>query len=67
MTPSGAGGCVIEWDGKPVQINKPHDARSLGIATVYQEDLALCDNTDVVPRLTARETAHRGLGPGGPP
>ncbi len=66
MTPSGAGGRVIEWDGKPVQINKPHDARSLGIATVYQ-DLALCDNIDVVPRLAARETAHRGLGPGGPP
>ncbi|MER6092358.1 ATP-binding cassette domain-containing protein [Streptomyces bluensis] len=41
---------VIEWDGRPVQINKPHDAQDLGIATVYQ-DLALCDNIDVVGNL----------------
>lgn len=41
---------VIEWDGKGVQINRPHDAQSLGIATVYQ-DLALCDNIDVVGNL----------------
>lgn len=41
---------VIEWEGKSVQINRPHDAQSLGIATVYQ-DLALCDNIDVVGNL----------------
>ncbi|HZF88347.1 ATP-binding cassette domain-containing protein [Streptomyces sp.] len=41
---------VIEWEGKPVSINKPHDAQALGIATVYQ-DLALCDNIDVVGNL----------------
>jgi D-xylose transport system ATP-binding protein len=41
---------VIEWDGRSVQINKPHDAQNLGIATVYQ-DLALCDNIDVVGNL----------------
>ncbi|MDF6045570.1 ATP-binding cassette domain-containing protein [Streptomyces sp. JH14] len=41
---------VIEWDGKGVQINRPHDAQNLGIATVYQ-DLALCDNIDVVGNL----------------
>ncbi|MFI6345899.1 ATP-binding cassette domain-containing protein [Streptomyces sp. NPDC050560] len=41
---------VIEWGGTPVQINKPHDAQNLGIATVYQ-DLALCDNIDVVGNL----------------
>ena len=41
---------VIEWDGKAVQINKPHDAQHLGVATVYQ-DLALCDNLDVVANL----------------
>ncbi|MEV5320269.1 ATP-binding cassette domain-containing protein [Streptomyces sp. NPDC052687] len=41
---------VIEWEGKPVTINKPHDAQALGIATVYQ-DLALCDNIDVVGNL----------------
>ncbi|MER5294599.1 MULTISPECIES: ATP-binding cassette domain-containing protein [Streptomyces] len=41
---------AIEWEGKPVSINKPHDAQALGIATVYQ-DLALCDNIDVVGNL----------------
>ncbi|MEU6947330.1 ATP-binding cassette domain-containing protein [Streptomyces sp. NPDC046332] len=41
---------VIEWDGRPVQITKPHDAQNLGVATVYQ-DLALCDNLDVVANL----------------
>ncbi|MGW8890097.1 ATP-binding cassette domain-containing protein [Streptomyces sp. NPDC055749] len=41
---------VIEWEGSTVQINKPHDAQNLGIATVYQ-DLALCDNIDVVGNL----------------
>jgi D-xylose transport system ATP-binding protein len=41
---------VIEWDGRSVQINRPHDAQALGIATVYQ-DLALCDNIDVVGNL----------------
>ncbi|MDX2644883.1 ATP-binding cassette domain-containing protein [Streptomyces sp. NBC_00510] len=41
---------VIEWEGKPVNINRPHDAQGLGVATVYQ-DLALCDNLDVVANL----------------
>ncbi|MFJ7420931.1 ATP-binding cassette domain-containing protein [Streptomyces uncialis] len=43
-------GGVIEWRGAPVRIDKPHDAQELGIATVYQ-DLALCDNLDVVGNL----------------
>ena len=33
-----------------MSINKPQDATGLGIATVYQ-DLALCDNLDVVANL----------------
>lgn len=41
---------VIEWEGRPVRIDKPNDAQTLGIATVYQ-DLALCDNIDVVGNL----------------
>jgi D-xylose transport system ATP-binding protein len=41
---------VIEWEGRPAQIKRPHDAHSLGIATVYQ-DLAMCDNLDVVGNL----------------
>src|SRR3712207_3312922 len=36
----------IHFDGQPVQINSPHDAKKLGIETVYQ-DLALSDNLDV--------------------
>lgn len=52
---------VIEWDGRPVQINKPNDAQSLGIATVYQ-DLALCDNIDVVGNLyLGREIRRFGI------
>lgn len=41
---------VIEFEGQPVTISSPTDARDLGIATVYQ-DLALCDNLDVVANL----------------
>jgi D-xylose transport system ATP-binding protein len=41
---------VIVWEGKPVSIGRPHDAQNLGVATVYQ-DLALCDNLDVVANL----------------
>lgn len=41
---------VIEWEGRMVHIRRPHDARDLGIATVYQ-DLSLCGNLDVVGNL----------------
>ncbi|MFD7923487.1 ATP-binding cassette domain-containing protein [Streptomyces sp. NPDC059740] len=41
---------AIEWEGREVTVSKPHDAQNLGIATVYQ-DLALCDNLDVVANL----------------
>ncbi|MFD5541038.1 ATP-binding cassette domain-containing protein [Streptomyces sp. NPDC127079] len=40
----------IEWEGRPVHIRRPQDARDLGIATVYQ-DLALCGSLDVVGNL----------------
>jgi D-xylose transport system ATP-binding protein len=40
----------LERDGEPVAINNPHQARSLGISTVYQ-DLALCENLDVIGNL----------------
>jgi ABC-type sugar transport system ATPase subunit len=40
----------IYWDGKPVQIRTPSDATELGVATVYQ-DLALCDNLDIVANM----------------
>src|SRR5215203_416664 len=38
------------FEGEPVSIGTPSDATKLGIATVYQ-DLALCDNLDVVANL----------------
>src|SRR3954466_8211820 len=35
------------FDGEPVTVNSPKVAANLGIEVVYQ-DLALCDNLDVV-------------------
>jgi len=55
-------GGKVRWQGREVTINSPNDSRGLGIATVYQ-DLALCDNLDVVANLfLGREQAT----PGGP-
>ncbi|PWI41338.1 ATP-binding cassette domain-containing protein [Streptomyces sp. ICBB 8177] len=52
---------AIEWEGKRVSIGRPHDAQALGIATVYQ-DLALCDNLDVVQNLfLGREIRRVGV------
>lgn len=38
------------FEGRPVQIHGPKDASALGIEVVYQ-DLALCDNLDIVENL----------------
>ncbi len=38
------------FDDQEVSVNSPRDASDLGIQTVYQ-DLALCDNLDVVANL----------------
>jgi D-xylose transport system ATP-binding protein len=52
----------IRFEGQKVSISKPQDATSLGIATVYQ-DLALCDNLDVVANLfLGRELVSPGPG-----
>jgi D-xylose transport system ATP-binding protein len=40
----------IRMDGEPVALHHPNQAQRLGIASVYQ-DLALCDNLDVVANL----------------
>ncbi|MCL4394758.1 MAG: ATP-binding cassette domain-containing protein [Chloroflexi bacterium] len=46
------------YEGRAVQVKSPGDATALGIETVYQ-DLALCDNLDVVANLfLGRERAH---------
>jgi ABC-type sugar transport system ATPase subunit len=38
------------WEGKPVTLHGPRDAEALGITTIYQ-DLALCDNLDIVQNM----------------
>jgi D-xylose transport system ATP-binding protein len=38
------------FEGEPQRVGAPQDATALGVATVYQ-DLALCDNLDVVANL----------------
>ncbi len=48
------------FNGKPVTINNPQDSAALGIETVYQ-DLALCDNLDVVANLFLGREATGGL------
>ena len=50
------------FEGEPVSIDGPNAATTLGIATVYQ-DLALCDNLDVVSNLfLGREKMVAGPG-----
>jgi D-xylose transport system ATP-binding protein len=50
------------FEGREVKINTPADAVALGIATVYQ-DLALCDNLDVVANLfLGQEVTSSGPG-----
>jgi D-xylose transport system ATP-binding protein len=52
---------TISFDGEVVHIPSPAASRELGIATVFQ-DLALCDNLDVVSNLfLGREITHGTL------
>ncbi len=55
---------TISIEGREAKIHTPADATRLGIETVYQ-DLALCDNLDVVGNMfLGREIAEpAGLGP----
>jgi D-xylose transport system ATP-binding protein len=53
----------IRFAGERVTISRPHDATALGIATVYQ-DLALCDNLDVVANIFLGQEEITG-GPAG--
>src|SRR5947207_444433 len=47
----------ILFEGKPVTIHGPKDAAKLGIEVVYQ-DLALCDNLDVVQNMYLGREVH---------
>ena len=53
---------AILFEGRPVQIREPRDAKALGIETVYQ-DLALADNLDVPSNIfLGRELVRPGPG-----
>jgi D-xylose transport system ATP-binding protein len=47
----------VLFDGEPVTIHGPKDSARLGIEVVYQ-DLALCDNLDVVQNMYLGREAH---------
>jgi D-xylose transport system ATP-binding protein len=47
----------ISFDGKVVHIHGPKDSAKLGIEVVYQ-DLALCDNLDVVQNMYLGREVH---------
>ena len=47
----------ILFEGQPVSIHGPKDAARLGIEVVYQ-DLALCDNLDVVQNMYLGREVH---------
>jgi D-xylose transport system ATP-binding protein len=51
----------VWFDGKQVTIHGPKDAARLGIEVVYQ-DLALCDNLDVVQNMYLGREIHDWLG-----
>src|SRR5438445_11070394 len=48
----------IMFEGREVKIHGPKDAGRLGIEVVYQ-DLALCDNLDVVQNMYLGREANR--------
>lgn len=52
----------ILFEGEPVELHSPADAAAVGVATVYQ-DLALCDNLDVIGNLFLGRNLKRRLGP----
>jgi D-xylose transport system ATP-binding protein len=51
----------IFWEGRRVHLSGPRDAEELGITTIYQ-DLALCDNLDIVQNMfLGHERLRRAL------
>jgi D-xylose transport system ATP-binding protein len=48
------------FEGKPVSVHDPKAANALGIEVVYQ-DLALCDNLDVVHNMFLGREERKGL------
>jgi ABC-type sugar transport system ATPase subunit len=51
----------ILWEGRTVHFHGPRDAERAGITTIYQ-DLALCDNLDIVANMfLGHEPLRRGF------
>jgi D-xylose transport system ATP-binding protein len=51
----------VLFEGEPVSLGTPRDAAALGIEVVYQ-DLALCENLDIVQNMfLGREDVHGGM------
>jgi D-xylose transport system ATP-binding protein len=51
----------VLFDGEPASLSSPHDASALGIEVVYQ-DLALCENLDIVQNMfLGREEQHHRM------
>jgi D-xylose transport system ATP-binding protein len=48
------------FEGKPVNVHGPKDASALGIEIVYQ-DLALCDNLDIVENMFLGREKKNGI------
>jgi D-xylose transport system ATP-binding protein len=48
-----------EFEGRPVSVHSPREASELGIEIVYQ-DLALCDNLDIVQNMFLGRESHNG-------
>ncbi|GAA4075622.1 hypothetical protein GCM10022214_36090 [Actinomadura miaoliensis] len=48
------------FEGRPVRVDNPREAASLGIEVVHQ-DLALCENLDIVQNLFLGRERRRGM------
>ena len=48
------------FDGRPVDVKGPKDASNLGVEVVYQ-DLALCENLDIVENMFLGREAKHGV------
>jgi ABC-type sugar transport system ATPase subunit len=51
---------TLQWEGRDVRLHGPRDAEALGIRTIYQ-DLALCDNLDIVQNMFLGREVLRGI------
>ena len=51
---------TVLFEGRQVAIHSPRDAAALGIEVVYQ-DLALCDNLDIVQNMFLGREKKRGI------